>query len=115
MKAIAVLLVAAAGACALAVNKTIEVRIASVVVLIYSFFSPPKYLHACLYACKQSDDGDVIDCVDVYQQPAFKHAPPGSRLLLQVSLHLHAHPSLFFFSLDIYLVENEITDLHLDY
>nr|TKW19597.1 hypothetical protein SEVIR_4G030800v2 [Setaria viridis] len=50
--AITLLLVAAAGACALAVNKTIE-----------------------------SDDGDVIDCVDVYQQPAFKHVLPGTEVL----------------------------------
>jgi len=27
----------------------------------------------------QSDDGDVIDCVDMYHQPALKHAPLGSR------------------------------------
>ncbi|CAL5044689.1 unnamed protein product [Urochloa decumbens] len=54
LTAIVLLLVAAGGACALAVNKTI-----------------------------QSEDGDVIDCVDVHQQPAFKDAPPGSRVLLQ--------------------------------
>nr|XP_034592110.1 uncharacterized protein LOC117853941 isoform X2 [Setaria viridis] len=56
--AITLLLVAAAGACALAVNKTIE-----------------------------SDDGDVIDCVDVYQQPAFKHVLPGTEVL-RVSIDL---------------------------
>jgi hypothetical protein len=32
-------------------------------------------------AREQSDDGDVIDCVNVYQQPAFKHVPPGKRAL----------------------------------
>ncbi|XP_039845443.1 uncharacterized protein LOC120704957 [Panicum virgatum] len=41
-----------------------------------------------------SDDGDVIDCVDVYQQPALKHAPPGSRLLRQLKPEVAAAASL---------------------
>jgi len=36
---------------------------------------------------QSDDDGDVIDCVDIYQQPALKHAPPGSRVI-QVGLSL---------------------------
>nr|CAB3466959.1 unnamed protein product [Digitaria exilis] len=48
---------ASAGASVLVVNKTIE-----------------------------SDDGDVIGCVDIYEQPAFKHVPPRSRKKKNVSL-----------------------------
>ena len=36
---------------------------------------------------QSDDDGDVIDCVDIYQQPALKHAPLGSRVI-QVGLSL---------------------------
>ncbi|CAN6191337.1 unnamed protein product [Urochloa humidicola] len=50
VRAIALLLVAAAGACASSVHKTIQIA-----------------------------DGSVIDCVDIHQQPALKHAPPGRR------------------------------------
>ncbi|CAL5045745.1 unnamed protein product [Urochloa decumbens] len=51
VRAIAVLLVAGATACASSsVNKTIHIP-----------------------------DGSVIDCVDIHQQPALKHAPPGHR------------------------------------
>ncbi|CAL5045737.1 unnamed protein product [Urochloa decumbens] len=51
IRAIAVLLVAAATACASSsVHKTIQIP-----------------------------DGSVIDCVDIHQQPALKHAPPGRR------------------------------------
>ncbi|CAN6208787.1 unnamed protein product [Urochloa humidicola] len=50
VRAIAVLLVAAAAACASKVHKTIQIA-----------------------------DGSVIDCVDIHHQPALKHAPPGRR------------------------------------
>ncbi|CAN6166464.1 unnamed protein product [Urochloa humidicola] len=50
VRVIAVLLVAAAGVCASSVHKTIQIA-----------------------------DGSVIDCVDIHQQPALKHAPPGRR------------------------------------
>ncbi|WVZ82610.1 hypothetical protein U9M48_029859 [Paspalum notatum var. saurae] len=34
---------------------------------------------ALVHKTIQSDDGDVIDCVDVYQQPALKGSSPGDR------------------------------------
>ncbi|CAM0144674.1 unnamed protein product [Urochloa decumbens] len=45
---------------------------------------------ACAFVHRtiESDDGDVIDCVDIYQQPALKHAPPGSRVII----HQQAKP-----------------------
>jgi len=25
------------------------------------------------FLCRESEDGDIIDCVDIYEQPAFDH------------------------------------------
>lgn len=81
------LLVAAAGACAL-VHKTIKVF------HLFSLFIPSNVLPflgmtgipidgvefiVCCMCGEQSEDGDVVDCVDMYHQPALKQASPGNR------------------------------------
>ncbi|CAL5045800.1 unnamed protein product [Urochloa decumbens] len=47
-----------------------------------------------VYKTIQSDDGDVIDCVDVYQQPALKLASPAGKRGIQAALERSAGASV---------------------
>ncbi|KAL6861529.1 hypothetical protein ACP4OV_017229 [Aristida adscensionis] len=49
------------------------------VILVIIEVLPPAGAAAVVHKIIESEDGDVIECVDMHQQPALKHAAPGTR------------------------------------
>jgi len=58
------------------------------------------YYYHCFFFLLQSEDGDIIDCVNIYGQPAFDH-PALKNHTIKVVL-------LVFFLVDFYNKNNNI-------